>query len=202
MALEVVQGQSRDRLAATALADTLSGALSVARSTSGIQYLLTADEKVVVDALLVSPDHGLVAFLVADALPANASEWEEVVGVQDRLYAVLESNLRRHDTLRRGRSLAVDPQTGTVFGSQPTGKPQDVDGFYGSLDQVTEWIATFSSDRPRTGARAPSCAAASNDDQTAEEASVGEADRFSGSCPQGDREEHRESRPMAEDGGD
>jgi superfamily I DNA and RNA helicase len=143
MALEVVQGQSRDRLAATALADTLAGALTRGTLYLGYPVLATADEKVVVDALLVSQDHGLVAFLIADSLPTNTNEWEEVVGAQDRLYAVLESNLRRHDTLRRGRSLAVDPQTGTVFASQPRGKPQDAEGFYGSFEQVPDWIATF-----------------------------------------------------------
>ncbi|HEV2755497.1 MAG TPA: ATP-binding domain-containing protein [Actinomycetota bacterium] len=143
MALEVVQGQSRDRLAATSLARTLAGTLTRGTLYLGYPVLATADEKVVVDALLVSPDHGLVAFLIADALPVGENEWDEIVEAQDRLFAVLESSLRRHDTLRRGRYLAIDPQTGTVFGSQPTGKPQDVEGFYGSLEQVVDWIASL-----------------------------------------------------------
>jgi superfamily I DNA and RNA helicase len=109
----------------------------------GYPVLATADEKVVVDALLVSPDHGLVAFLIAESLPDTRTDWDEIVAGQDRLFAVLESNLRRHDTLRRGRSLALEPQTATVFGSRPLGKPDGAEGFYDALERVPEWVASL-----------------------------------------------------------
>lgn len=143
MALEVVHGQSRDRMAATALADILSPVVDTGTLYLGYPVLATADEKVVVDALLVSGDHGLVAFLLADALPESASDWEEVIASQDRLFAVLESHLRRHDTLRRGRSLAVQPETATVFGSPPAGKPQTEGGFYDALERVPPWVQSL-----------------------------------------------------------
>ena len=57
---------------------------------TGYSVLATADERVEVDALLVSRDHGLVAFLLPDTVPVGAGEWDRLVSDQDRLYAVIE----------------------------------------------------------------------------------------------------------------
>jgi len=55
--------------------------------------LATADDRVDVDALLVSRKHGVAAFVLADRAPTNKGEWDEVIDQQDRLYTVLESHL-------------------------------------------------------------------------------------------------------------
>jgi superfamily I DNA and RNA helicase len=57
----------------------------------GYPVLATADERVEVDGLLISRDHGLVGFLIADTVPEGDGDWEEAIEEQDRLYAVLES---------------------------------------------------------------------------------------------------------------
>jgi superfamily I DNA and RNA helicase len=139
MALEIVYGQSRNRNAARALADELGRVVHEGTVYLGYPVLATADEKVEVDALLVSVDHGLVAFLIEDEVPANEAEWSEAIAAQDRLYAVLESHLGRHETLRRGRRLAVTPFTATVF-SAAAEAPDGAEGFYGDLQAVPDWV--------------------------------------------------------------
>lgn len=104
--------------------------------------LATADERIEVDALLVSRSHGLVTFLFSDDLPADAEGWQAATEIQDRLFAVLEGHLRRHEGLRAGRKLALQPATATVFPS-PVVSPQGEEGFYGDLDQVSAFLDTL-----------------------------------------------------------
>jgi len=53
---------------------------------------------------------------------------------------VLESHLGRHESLRKGRHLAVAPNTGTVFPSPPAESRNDGDGFYADLESVSDWV--------------------------------------------------------------
>lgn len=142
MALEIVQGESRDRLSARALASYLSTHLDEGTLYLGYPVLATADDQIDVDALLVDRNHGLVAFQLAGDVPATEAEFSKVVDDQDRLYRVLESHLGRHESLRSGRRLKVLPNTATVFGSPlPTHiKVQDEPGYYGSLESVLDWL--------------------------------------------------------------
>lgn len=141
MALDVIFGESRNRTAAGDLAKTLEAVMDSGTVYLGYPVLATADERVDVDALLVSREHGVVAFLLADGAPASAEEWAAVIDLQDRLYTVLESHLGRHETLRSGRTLALTPQTATIFPSGAAGAPTSTDGFYGELDAVADWLA-------------------------------------------------------------
>lgn len=115
MPLEVVRGESRNRLAAEALAAQLRPVVSDGTVYLAYPVLATADERVEVDALPVSRDHGLVAFLLPDTVPAGGGEWDRLVSDQDRPYAVIEGHLRRHEALRSGRRLALTPNTATIF---------------------------------------------------------------------------------------
>jgi superfamily I DNA and RNA helicase len=45
----------------------------------GYPVLASADESVDVEALFVSPDHGLVAFLVGGATSRDDQEWKDAV---------------------------------------------------------------------------------------------------------------------------
>jgi superfamily I DNA and RNA helicase len=141
----VVYGQSRDRITAGALAEALTELIDEGTLYLGYPVLATADEKVEVDALLVSRAHGVAAFLLPDSVPASDEDWGEAVAEQDRLYGVLESHLGRHDGLRRGRHLVVIPQTATVFPSVPNGSPGRDDGFYGDLEGLPAWVASLES---------------------------------------------------------
>jgi superfamily I DNA and RNA helicase len=141
MALEVVYGASRNRTAARALAEQLRAVVEDGTVYLGYPVLATADERVEVDALLVSREHGLSAFLLSDDLP-DEETWPEVVAEQDRLFAVLESHLRRHEGLRDGRRLVASPATATVFPSPVTGRP-DADGFYGDMASVAGFVRSL-----------------------------------------------------------
>jgi superfamily I DNA and RNA helicase len=146
MALDVISGESRNRAAATELARLVGSVVEEGTIYLGYPVLATADERVEVDALLISREHGLVAFLLAEQAPASPEQWEEAIEAQDRLYAVLESHLGRHDSLCRRRSLAVTPHTATIFPNVPRQRygADDEDGsFYGEMAAVPDWVATL-----------------------------------------------------------
>jgi superfamily I DNA and RNA helicase len=144
MSLEVVYGEARNRAIALQLAVELENAVSEGTVYLGYPVLSSADESVYVDALLVSAEHGLVAFQLADGVPTTDDDWERFVSDQDRLFGALESHLGRHDELRARRRLAFEIQTVTVFASDP-GKPAvDVNGgHYCDIESVTELVRGF-----------------------------------------------------------
>ncbi len=145
MSLDVIYGESRNRSVAQALVGQLRPVIDEGTVYLGYPVLATADERVEVDALLVSESNGLVAFLLADSLPSSDEEWQEVIAEQDRLFAVLEGHLSRHQSLRSGRRLALTPATATVFANPPPVPPQgQSEGFYGSMEELQEWITTLS----------------------------------------------------------
>lgn len=145
MGLEVVQGESRNRLVAQQLASVLRQTIDEGVLYLGYPVLATADERVDIDALLVTRKHGLVAILLSDDLPQSPSDWNEVISEQDRLYAVLEGYLSRHEGLREGRRLAVIPNTATVFAAPPLDPPElDAEGFYGTLAELVTWLHSLS----------------------------------------------------------
>lgn len=141
MPLEVVYGESRNRAIARTLVGQLQTIVEEGTVYLGYPVLATADERVEVDALLVSRARGLVAFLLADSVPASEGEWTAVIAEQDRLFAILESHLSRHEGLRSGRRVAVSPATATVFASTPPAEaPGEPEGFYGSMEAVRDWV--------------------------------------------------------------
>jgi superfamily I DNA and RNA helicase len=140
MPLEVVYGESRNRVAAQQLADLLRPVVSDGTIYLAYPVLTTADERVEVDGLLVSESHGLVAFLVADGMPEGTEDWSALIEKQDRLYSALSGNLRRYEGLRRGRNLAVDPVTATVFPA-PVAPPAGTDaGIYTDFSGIAEIV--------------------------------------------------------------
>ncbi len=140
MPLEVVRGESRNRTAAAALVGRMQAVVEEGTVYLGYPVLATADERVDVDALLVSKQHGLVAFLLVDDVPQASVDWEKIVEDQDRLYAALESHLTRHETLRSGRHLAAPLSTATIFPAPASLRPPSAEGFYGSLDDLSPWM--------------------------------------------------------------
>ncbi|WP_063756418.1 DEAD/DEAH box helicase [Streptomyces sp. NRRL S-1824] len=141
--LEVVYGESRDRDTASQLAEKLREVVDDGTVYLGYPVLTTADDRVEVDALLVSKAHGLVAFLLKDSIPRDADGWEVVSSAQDRLYNVLESTLGKHSGLRRRRQLALEISTVTVFPGPVGEQPADVEGVYCDLQDVGTEVATL-----------------------------------------------------------
>ncbi len=138
-----MHGEPRHRALAKQLAETLKSTTSQGTVYLGYPVLATADERVYVDALLVSPDHGLVAFQISEFQPSDQAEWQEVVAEQDRLYSVLESHLGRHDTLRRGRRLAFVIETVTVFADQIVAPEAQDGGYYCGITDVPALVSSF-----------------------------------------------------------
>lgn len=143
MGLEIVYGEPRHRAVAVQLAQVLEASVDDGTIYLGYPVLATADERVFIDALLVSAQRGVVAFQIADVVPASAEEWAEIITEQDRLYGVLESHLGRHESLRRNRSLAFTLRTVTVLGEDAEPLLDVGDGYYCSIERVPELISTF-----------------------------------------------------------
>lgn len=142
--LEVVYGQTKKRFQVGQLRDVL-----VSMDLSGTFYiaypiLASADEKVEVDALLVSLEHGLITFQLGDAPPSSddMAAWELARDEQDKLYFALTNNLSRHDTLRIGRELGVKVQVVTVFPVAPQAPP-DLNGIYCDINHLSKIIGNF-----------------------------------------------------------
>jgi superfamily I DNA and RNA helicase len=140
MPVDVVYGEARNRAVAQNLAAELQGTASEGTIYLGYPVLASADESVDVDALFVSPDHGLVAFLLGGGAPVDADQWSETVNSQDRLFAALDSHLGRHPELRRRRELRFPIQTVTVFPEAVTTSPADAEGYYVGIDQVRNLV--------------------------------------------------------------
>ncbi|MEV7618922.1 ATP-binding domain-containing protein [Microbacterium sp. NPDC089321] len=140
MALEVIRGESKNRGPSEALADRLALLGLNGDLYLGYPVLSTSDDRVRVDALLVSPEHGLIAFQIAPHSPGTEDDWAQLVEAQDQLFAALESQLSRYDSLRRGRRLGFDINTVTVFGTAP-GEPlvdTSGSGIYCALDDLAQ----------------------------------------------------------------
>src|SRR5258708_36817018 len=120
MTIEVVYGDSRNRVLAAQVAAAVQTVVDEGTIYLGYPVLATADERVSVDALIVSRQHGLIALQVADGTPGNSADWQACIAAQDQLYSALDAHLRRYATLRRGRQLAVEMTTATVFPTSVT----------------------------------------------------------------------------------
>ena len=143
--LEVTHGRAKNQLVANQmrsllLDSNLDGSLYI-----GYPILATADDSVTVDALLVTLQHGLVAFLFEEAPPvgeADADTWQRREHLQNQLFAAVENSLGRHQSLRKGRRLAVEIQTVTVI-PDDSEIPEGLEGQYCSLATVPSVLSQF-----------------------------------------------------------
>ena len=111
--LEVTHGQTKNQLVANDLRSLLVASGFNGSLYIGYPILATADESITVDALLVTLEHGLVAFLFGDQsqiVNTALETWRSLSDRQDQLFVAVENNLRRHGTLRKGRRLAIEVQ--------------------------------------------------------------------------------------------
>ena len=143
MELEVVYGESRNRAIANSLVSSLRTASIDGTIYLGYPVLASADERVHIDALLISPSHGLVAFQLGEGTPRYSADWDRYAAEQDKLFGALESNLGRHDSLRVGRRLGVEIETVTVFPSHVEPPSTISEGYFCGLDEVGPLVAKF-----------------------------------------------------------
>jgi len=107
---EVVYGQTKKKLIADKLVGVveplgLHGTLYI-----GYPVIASADDPITIDALLVSKEHGVVAFAFETSLPAvsDHEKWQVLGDEQDRVFFALKTYLAKYQNLRKGRDLGVD----------------------------------------------------------------------------------------------
>ena len=140
--LEVTHGQTKNQLVANDLRSLLVASGFNGSLYIGYPILATADESITVDALLVTLEHGLVAFLFGDQsqiVNTALETWRSLSDRQDQLFVAVENNLRRHGTLRKGRRLAIEVQILTVL-PNAVNVPEGLDGEYADLDNLLSVI--------------------------------------------------------------
>ncbi len=107
--LEVIHGSSQHN---PAVLNGITQALRQAQIKGtfyiGYPVMASSDSSLTVDALLVSKTPGFVAFHLVE----QDQDYQEY---QDRLYYILEANLKRHDSLRSGRDLGVQINIVSIF---------------------------------------------------------------------------------------
>lgn len=143
--IETVYGQTRKQQPAAQLRDAIEGMALNGTLYIGYPVLASADEKVDVDALLLSEEHGLVAFLLTDGLPPPSHDmdtWGRLRDSQDRIYFALESNLSRHEGLRSGRQLGAEIHTVTLFPS-PVTAPTGIEGVFCDMTTLPSVVRGF-----------------------------------------------------------
>ena len=141
--LEVTHGQTKNQLVANELRSLLINSDLQGSLYIGYPILATADESITVDALLLTLEHGLVAFLFSDQsqiVNTDFETWRLLSDRQDQLFVAVENSLRRHEPLRRGRRLAIEVQTVTVIPNSAD-VPEGLDGEYADLDNLLNVIA-------------------------------------------------------------
>ncbi|WP_143177463.1 DEAD/DEAH box helicase [Cystobacter ferrugineus] len=144
--LDIVYGEVTNPPLLQGLVDVLRQLDPIGTLYLGYPVLASADSRVSVDAMLISRQHGLVAFIFGQA-PANGVRdgWEALRQQQDELYGALESYLGRHASLRAGRKLAFEINTVTLLPSSPpkSANLQEAEGHYIGLESLATVLNSF-----------------------------------------------------------
>lgn len=108
MTVEIVMG-NRSNIKATEELIAAIKELNIEGSLYlGYPIFSNAERNQIIDALLISKDKGFVVFNFME-------EIDSIRDTQDQLYFLIEGNLKKHDILRKGRSLAIEPQIITLI---------------------------------------------------------------------------------------
>lgn len=145
--LEIIYGNTSNPSAVRELLEVLNELNPKGTLYVGYPVLALADDRVNVEALLVTEQFGLVAFLTETlpAEPIGATPWTEIQQRQDQLYGALESFLGRHPALRSGRRLAFEINTVTLLsGPAPLGAFEGADGCYTDAAGLSDMLTEFS----------------------------------------------------------
>lgn len=111
MSLEIVRGSIQNTVAIKALIDCIRALDVDGTLYAGYPIIASADSSHTIEALLISPEQGLVAFV----FPRPGQTLEDVKDEQDQVYYLLEGNLKKHESLRKGRHLALTPNVVSFY---------------------------------------------------------------------------------------
>ena len=108
--LDIIFGENSGTSAAQALQGALKAAEANGTLYLGYPVLSTADTKVFVDALLVSPSFGLIAFDLTSPIGPKLenSAKSRIAEKQDQIHASIYNKLNSYRELRQGRKLAIE----------------------------------------------------------------------------------------------
>lgn len=123
--LDVVPGQKRNVFGVVELRDALTRLGLNGTLYIGYPIIATADEPVVIEALLTCREHGIVVFDLQGA-GRSPDGWEALADRQNDLYAGLYQKLLSYRPLRTGRSLGVDLHVVSLLPAK-VGKPSTAD---------------------------------------------------------------------------
>jgi superfamily I DNA and RNA helicase len=140
MPLEVVYGSPSNPTATAELADTIAEHVDDGTLYLGYPILATADEKVEIDALLVTEEHGLTAYQIPTIDPGATIDWQGLADAQDRLYNVLESHLSQHPALRQGRKFLIEIETVTILPPTQIEAPEIGEAIFKGMDDVGDYL--------------------------------------------------------------
>lgn len=125
--------------------DYLTGSEDNGTLYLGYPLSANSDTKVTIDAMLVSENHGIVAFIFEN----KGLTLEELKDEQDSLYYHLDFYLKKYTSLRKGRDTVVKPVVVTVTIDDDK-KEACADGYYFSrsneLIQLINKLQDFNSD--------------------------------------------------------
>jgi superfamily I DNA and RNA helicase len=144
--LEIIYGKTTNPTAGRQIVDVLQDLDPEGTLYLGYPVLALADDRVNVEALLVTSRFGLVAFLTESlpATPTGSVAWDEIRDRQDHLYGALDSFLGRHATLRSGRKLAFDINTVTLLSdAPPPGAFDGAEGVYTDAGGLAAALSGF-----------------------------------------------------------
>lgn len=122
MAIDVVRGAIKNQMASEDLIDAINNLQNYYEGTLFLAYPLsaTADSIVTIDALLVTREKGIVAFIFEN----NENSEEQ----QDSLYYQITNTLNNYESLRKGRRLAVEPNVITYCIEEKI--PESSEGYF------------------------------------------------------------------------
>lgn len=123
MPLDIVRGAIKNQAATIDLVNSLKSTnyFDLTEGTLFLGYPLaaTADSKITIDALLITKDKGMIAFIYRKP---NVDFNEE----QDLLFYQISNTLMSYETLRAGRKLAFDPVIITYFPDSQVPSSNDI----------------------------------------------------------------------------
>ena len=111
MSLEIVRGTIRNNVAIQSLIAALKNIGAQGTLYAGYPIIASADSSHTIEALLVSQAYGLVAF----NCPNQQDQIDSVKDAQDQIFYLIEGNLKKHETLRKGRNLAFSPNVVSFY---------------------------------------------------------------------------------------
>lgn len=120
MSLEIVRGTIKNLIAMNSLITTLKNIRVEGTLYLGYPIIASADASHTIEALFLSQKYGLVVF----TFPSQQDSIDSVKDIQDHIYYLLEGNLKKHESLRKGRNIAFQPN---IISFYP--EPVDDDAF-------------------------------------------------------------------------